>query len=289
MTTLRLRLDLTYAGTDFAGWARQPGLRTVQGVLEDALATVLRVEDGVRLVVAGRTDAGVHARGQVAHLDVEAAALAALRSRDGARGPEVLVRRLAGLLPEDLVVRSAVVAPEGFDARFAALRRSYAYRVRDGAVRPDPLTRAMVLWHRHPLDAQAMSQAAARLVGLHDFAAFCRPRPGATTIRTLEVFDWQRAEEGADAGLLVARVQADAFCHSMVRSLVGACLTVGRGRRDVDWPARLLADGRRLATVAPALGLTLERVDYPPDAELARRAEQTRARRSGAPVSGCCG
>ncbi|MBU4215085.1 MAG: tRNA pseudouridine(38-40) synthase TruA [Cellulomonas sp.] len=288
MTTLRLRLDLTYAGTGFAGWARQPGLRTVQGELEAALATVLRIEDGVRLTVAGRTDAGVHARGQVAHLDVEEASLAALRSRDGARGPQVLVRRLAGLLPEDLVVRSAVVAPEGFDARFAALRRSYAYRVRDDEVRPDPLTRAMVLWHRHPLDAEAMSQAAAPLVGLHDFAAFCRPRPGATTIRTLEVFDWHRVDEGADAGLLVARVQADAFCHSMVRSLVGACLAVGRGRRDPGWPAQLLADGKRLATVAPALGLTLERVDYPPDTELVRRAGQTRARRAAVVPEGCC-
>lgn len=286
MTTVRLRLDLAYVGTDFAGWARQPGLRTVQGVLEDGLATVLR--EDVRLVVAGRTDAGVHARGQVAHLDVDAARLAALRARDGAAGPQVLVRRLAGVLPSDVVVRQARTAADGFDARFSALRRSYVYRVRDGAVPPDPWTRGYVLWHRHPLVVEAMDDAARRLVGLHDFAAFCRPRPGATTIRTLETFGWRRAQHGADAGLLVAHVQADAFCHSMVRALVGACLAVGQGSRDVDWPAQLLAEGRRGATVAPAAGLTLEDVEYPPDDELAGRADLTRARRALPEPGGCC-
>lgn len=286
MTTVRLRLDLAYVGTDFAGWARQPGLRTVQGVLEDGLATVLR--DDVRLVVAGRTDAGVHARGQVAHLDVDADRLAALRARDGAAGPQVLVRRLAGVLPSDVVVREARVAADGFDARFSALRRTYVYRVRDGAVPPDPWTRGYVLWHRHPLEVDAMDTAARRLEGLHDFAAFCRPRPGATTIRTLETFGWQRAPRGADAGLLVAHVQADAFCHSMVRALVGACLAVGQGSRDVDWPAQLLAEGRRGATVAAAAGLTLEDVEYPPDDDLADRADRTRARRSLPEPGGCC-
>lgn len=286
MTTVRLRLDLAYVGTDFAGWARQPGLRTVQGVLEDGLATVLR--EDVRLVVAGRTDAGVHARGQVAHLDVDADRLAALRARDGAAGPQVLVRRLAGVLPADVVVREARVAADGFDARFSALRRTYAYRVRHGAVPPDPWTRGYVLWHRHPLEVGAMDDAARRLEGLHDFAAFCRPRPGATTIRTLEAFGWLRAQHGADAGLLVAHVQADAFCHSMVRALVGACLAVGQGSRDVDWPAQLLVEGRRGAAVAPAVGLTLEDVQYPPDGELADRADRTRARRSLPEPGGCC-
>ena len=286
MTTVRLRLDLAYVGTDFAGWARQPGLRTVQGVLEEGLATVLREE--VRLVVAGRTDAGVHARSQVAHVDVDTDRLASLRARDGAVGAQVLVRRLAGVLPADLVVREVSAAAAGFDARFSALRRSYTYRVRDGAVPPDPWTRGYVLWHRHPLDVVAMDAAARQLVGLHDFAAYCRPRPGATTIRTLEEFGWQRVQHGADAGLLVAYVQADAFCHSMVRALVGACLAVGQGSRGVEWPASLLVEGRRAAAVAPASGLSLEDVQYPPDDELAERADRTRARRSLPEPGGCC-
>jgi tRNA pseudouridine38-40 synthase len=281
----RLRLDLAYDGTGFAGWARQPGLRTVQGMLEDALATVLRTAAlGVpapHVTVAGRTDAGVHARGQVAHVDVPRPVLEAVRGRTGRSATDALVSRLAGVLAPDLVVHRAAVAPAGFDARFAALRRRYAYRVCDDPAARDPLTRTSVLWHRHPLDVDAMDAAARRLVGRHDFAAYCKPREGATTIRTLEEFSWSRPSDGADAGLVVARVQADAFCHSMVRSLVGASLAVGEGRRSVDWPAELLVARRRdaAAHVVAAHGLTLEEVGYPGDAELAARAEQTRARR----------
>ncbi|MCL2454826.1 MAG: tRNA pseudouridine(38-40) synthase TruA [Micrococcales bacterium] len=276
---VRVRLDLAYDGTGFSGWARQPGLRTVQGVLEDGLATVLRSSDLPHLVVAGRTDAGVHARGQVVHLDVETDRLGALRARDGADATTVLVRRLAGVLPGDLVVRAARLAPAGFDARFSALSRRYAYRVCDTSTRRDPLARAFVLWHRQRLDLGAMAEAARTLVGLHDFAAYCRARPDATTVRTLLRFDWRRPEGGPDEGLLVADVEADAFCHSMVRSLVGACLAVGEGRRDPSWPAEVLAERRRASTVVPAHGLTLEQVVYPPDDELAVRAETTRARR----------
>ena len=283
---VRLRLDLAYDGTAFAGWARQPGLRTVQGALEDGLATVLRTAaHGLpvpRVTVAGRTDAGVHARGQVAHVDVPAGVLDAARGRSEREPTAALVTRLAGVLPPDLVVRAVTRAPAGFDARFSALRRRYAYRICDDPLRRDPLTRAYVLWHRRPLDVAAMDAAARTLLGRHDFAAYCRPRPGATTIRTLEHFGWSRPVDGPDAGLVVAHVQADAFCHSMVRALVGAGVAVGEGRRDVGWPAALLAAGRRdpAAHVVAAHGLTLEQVAYPADDELASRAQRTRARRA---------
>jgi tRNA pseudouridine38-40 synthase len=295
---VRLRFDLAYDGTGFAGWARQPGLRTVQSVLEDALATVLRAAPlglpAPRVTVAGRTDAGVHARGQVAHVDVTTALLDAARGRSDRSPTEALLSRLAGVLPADLVVHRVAPAPDGFDARFSALRRRYAYRICDDHAHRDPLTRAHVLWHRRPLDAAAMDAAARTLLGRHDFAAFCKPREGATTIRTLEAFRWDRPAEGADAGLVVAEVQADAFCHSMVRALVGASVAVGEGRRPVTWPAELLVGRRREggAAVVAAHGLTLEEVGYPTDDELAARAEQTRARRQADDVDarpGCCG
>ncbi len=284
-----MRLDLGYDGADFAGWARQPGLRTVQGTLEAALGTVLRIPEP-RLTVAGRTDAGVHARRQVAHVDVDRDVWRAVVGRiDGTPG-QVLVRRLAGVLPADVVVHAATEAPAGFDARFSPLSRRYVYRVADDPVTVDPLRRAAVLRHRVPLAAAAMHEAARPLVGLHDFAAYCRPRPGATTIRTVLGLDVARPADGADAGLVTVTIEADAFCHSMVRSIVGGLLAVGEGRRDVGWPGELLAAGERVAPVAPAQGLTLEQVVFPPDAELAARADVTRARRTTAEAAGCgCG
>lgn len=284
--TVRLRLDLAYDGTAFAGWATQPGLRTVQGTLEAALGTVLRCEPP-RLTVAGRTDAGVHARGQVAHVDVSAQAWEQVRGR--LADPETaLVRRLAGVLPPDLVVHRAAPAPAGFDARFSALERRYVYRLIDDPAAVDPLRRSFVVRHRLPLDDAAMAAAATELLGRHDFAAFCRPRPGATTIRTLLELTVARPDAGPDAGLLTVQVRADAFCHSMVRALVGALLAVGEGRRDATWPALLLRAGTRdsAAHIAPAHGLTLEAVSYPPDHELAARADATRARRAPGDVDG---
>ncbi|MHA7132206.1 tRNA pseudouridine synthase A [Oerskovia turbata] len=275
---VRVRLDLAYQGTAFAGWATQPGLRTVQGALEEGLGRILR-GDPPRLTVAGRTDAGVHARGQVAHVDLPRAAWDAMPGRSDREPGDALVARLGGVLPGDVVVHRASLAPEGFDARFSALYRGYTFRIVDDPALRDPLRREWVLWNRKRLDADAMHAALQPLIGVRDFAAFCKPRPGATTIRELQRLTWERATEGPDAGLVVARVRADAFCHNMVRALVGASVAVGEGRRPVSWPAEVLAARRRDAGagVVPPHGLVLEEVIYPPDDELAARAERVRA------------
>ncbi|MGQ0774757.1 MAG: tRNA pseudouridine(38-40) synthase TruA [Pseudonocardiales bacterium] len=266
---MRYRLDIRYDGADYSGWARQPARRTVQGVLEHALSTLLRVP--AALTVAGRTDAGVHASGQVAHLDVPS----------GSMLPDELARRLARLLPADVRVPTVREVPGSFDARFSALRRHYRYRICDAPWGVDPLRRHDTHAHHRRLDVAAMNAESAPLLGEHDFAAFCRHREGATTVRTLQRLEWTRDEPH----LLVAHVAADAFCHSMVRSLVGALLAVGEGRRPPGWPADLLHRTVRASeiTVAPAHGLALVRVDYPADHELAARAEQTRALRTSVP------
>jgi tRNA pseudouridine38-40 synthase len=281
----RIRLDLAYDGSGFTGWAKQPGLRTVQGELEAALATIFRrVGEAPTLTVAGRTDVGVHATGQVAHLDLDDAQLADLdrRRRGGPapRGLDALVRRLNGIAGAvgDVQVQRASIAPAGFDARFSAVWRRYEYRIADGAALRDPRRRGFEAWHPTALNAPAMDEAARSLLGLHDFASFCRPREGATTIRTLQEFAWSRDADG----VLVAIVRADAFCHSMVRALVGACLAAGDGRLAVGRAAELRDAATRTSefAVAPAKGLTLAEVGYPPDDELAARAEQTRAKRA---------
>ena len=285
--TCRIRLDLSYDGAGFHGWASQPGLRTVQDEVERALATVLGLPE-VRLTVAGRTDTGVHARGQVAHADVPTAqwlsaaargpsaqgpAAQGLAAREpGAAGP--VLRRLAGLLPPDVRVRAIGPAPDGFDARFSALWRRYSYRVCDESAAADPLRRGDTLFHPRPLDVSLMNQAAAALAGEHDFAAFCRRREGASTVRALLRLEWQRAAPG----LAVAAVVADAFCHNMVRALTGALLAVGDGRKPPGWPAAVLAARVRDpgVHVAPAHALCLEEVRYPQPGDLAARAAATR-------------
>lgn len=263
-----MRLDLAYDGTGFHGWAVQPGQRTVQGTVEEALAVVLRRP--VHLTVAGRTDAGVHATGQVAHADVPAQAWAA-------QGPQLLPR-VAGLLPPEVRVRAVAASPPAFDARFSALSRRYVYRLSDAPWGVPPLRRLDTVGWGRRLDVEAMQRAGAALVGLHDFTAFCKQRPSATARRTLQVLDWQRQPEG----IVEATVQADAFCHNMVRGLVGCLLAVGDGRRPVDWPVSLLDASRRCGAipVAPAYGLTLVEVAYPEDPQLATRAQLTRAPRT---------
>ncbi|SPT52878.1 tRNA pseudouridine synthase A [Actinomyces bovis] len=307
---MRVRLDLAYDGTAFSGWAAQPGLRTVEGELTAALETVLRVP--VRLTVAGRTDAGVHAAAQVAHLDVPMAAWASLPGRSSRSPQEALLSRVHGLLAHrvqqagrgtpqgppaqrqpqlparevrgvsDVVVHGVQPVPAAFDARFSALERRYTYRISDDPQLWDPAQRRRVLWVDRPLDVEAMRTSALPLLGEHDFLSFCKPRAGATTVRTLKRLEWRREEAGPEAGLVMLSVVADAFCHSMVRSLVGAGLAVGQGRRSAAWPEQLLAARSRqeAAPVAPPHGLTLEAVSYPPEELLAEQAARARVVRA---------
>ncbi|MGV0048960.1 tRNA pseudouridine(38-40) synthase TruA [Mycobacterium colombiense] len=275
---VRLRLDIAYDGTGFAGWAAQAGQRTVAGVLDEALTTVFRTP--VRLRAAGRTDAGVHATGQVAHVDVPLEALPNAYPRAPRVGePEFLplLRRLGRFLPTDVRVVGIARAPAGFDARFSALRRHYVYRLSTAPWGVQPLqARYVTAWPR-PLDAEAMATASRDLLGLHDFAAFCRHRENATTIRDLQRLEWTR-----DGDLITAQVSADAFCWSMVRSLVGALLAVGEHRRPVSYCRELLSATERSSdfAAAPAHGLSLVGVDYPPDDQLAARNLITRDIRS---------
>ena len=271
---MRLRIDFGYDGTEFSGWAAQPGRRTVEQVLSDGLGTILRSEPP-KLTVAGRTDAGVHARGAVCHLDVAEPLYAALPGRSTRTPEEAAVTRLGGVLPADVVVHRVAPAPPGCDARFSAVSRRYSYRLVDDPAAADPIRRRDTVVVRGPLDVVAMDEAARKLLGLQDFAAFCKRREGATTVRTLLDYGWCRVEDG----VLVGSVVADAFCHSMVRSLVGAVVPVGLGRRSVDWPLAVMTAGRRDpgVTVMPPHGLCLEEVSYPPDEELAARADIARA------------
>ncbi len=243
--------------------------------MERALTTALRSDEFLRTTCAGRTDAGVHARGQVAHVDV------APRLLGPVRDPEWLRQRLTGLLPPDIAVNDVAIAPPGFDARFAAVSRRYRYFVIDGRSRRDPTMRNFAWWRRERLDPTQMNEAALSLTGLRDFAAFCRAREGATTTRTLQRLECRRNGRN----VLVIEVAADAFCHSMVRSLVGALVAVGAGRRPVGWLRELQLNGERSSAVqvAPARGLFLEGVDYPHPVDYGLQADRARARRDTEP------
>ncbi|VII97168.1 tRNA pseudouridine(38-40) synthase (EC 5.4.99.12) [Arthrobacter sp. DR-2P] len=279
---LRVRLDVSYDGGPFSGWALQPGLRTVQGVLEEALHLLVRRP--IRVTVAGRTDAGVHARGQVVHLDLTEAEWRGLPRGHELDPAVAMLRRIRGALSRilgDLTgaveVHRISLAPPGFDARFSALWRRYSYRIADGPALWDPLGRYSTLWHKNLLDVGLLNEGASKLLGLQNFLSFCKPREGATTIRELQRFEFTRAEDG----VIVATVQADAFCHNMVRALIGSALYVGEGVEEPGWLyERLLARKRDAKSVLAAPHpLVLEEVAYPSDDELLARAELTRALR----------
>ena len=260
----RLRLDISYDGTNFSGWGIQPDRRTVQESVEDAISTVAQAK--AETIVAGRTDAGVHATGQVIHVDLPES----LELTD-------LAYKLNRILDQDIRINQITIAPPAFHARFSALRRYYEYRILDENKVIPPLVRFNTeSWYR-PLDVDVMNQASALLLGTHDYAAFCKFREGATTIRTLETYSWRRDNQG----VLVADVVADAFCYSMVRNLVGAIVCVADGRKDASWISTLLENKERVSDslVFPARGLSLYKVDYPEDAELLERAAKTIARR----------
>jgi tRNA pseudouridine38-40 synthase len=266
---VRWRLDVRYDGTEFSGWASQRDRRTVQGDLELWLGRVLSLPDPPRLVCAGRTDAGVHARGQVVHVDL---------APDVLLDSSALLGRLRRALPRDLAVTTIRRAPAGFDARFAAIWRRYCYRIADESTVPDPLRRRETTTIPRPLDVERLNDAARTLLGLRDFGAFCKRREGATTVRTLLELAGHRESDGR----IDITVRADAFCHSMVRCLVGALVEVGTGRRAVDWLTTLTAAAVRDSEVPvlPAHGLTLEDVGYPPDDQLAERSAAARTLRT---------
>jgi tRNA pseudouridine38-40 synthase len=311
---MRLRIDLGYDGTHFHGWAKQPGLRTVQGVMEDSLSRILRLtgEDSqIRLTVAGRTDTGVHARHQVCHVDIEPEVISrAVGHLTDVEPPQALLHRLRHVVPDDIALLALKPAPLGFDARFSALERTYIYRICDDWRYRDPRTRHFVLPVKTALDEDSLAAAAQMVVGLQDFGSFATPNPGGTTIREVKVARWRRvpvvaerahsgghgdghgdASHGVEdsygalavgAGTLEFTIVADAFAHNMVRSLVGAQVQVGLGKKSLDWFAEKLAHPVREGSAGPigAQGLTLEHVAYPDDSELASRAQLIRAKRT---------
>lgn len=301
---IRLRIDLAYDGGGFYGWAKQPALRTVQGEIESALHRILRVPDGdvdepLRLVVAGRTDTGVHASHQVCHVDVSEGVLARAVGHMDVPPVVALTRRMQRILPSDITIRSITLAPDGFDARFSALERTYVYRIADRASEVDPRMRGFVLHLDADLDVAAMNEAAAMTIGLHDFGSFATPNPGGTTIRDVKTAYWRRIPSrpligndeamgeryrtpAVESGLLCFTIVADAFARNMVRSLVGGCVQVGIGKRSLDWFAGKMATPLREGSTGPIApqGLTLEHIAYPADDQLAARAEAIRAKRT---------
>jgi tRNA pseudouridine38-40 synthase len=272
---IRFRIDLSYDGTDYWGWAMQPGIPSVQGELVTALTTVFgESKDAFGMRVAGRTDAGVHATAQVAHIDLSPAQLKRLGRSVG------MVGKLNDLLPTDIRIHSVTEAPAGFDARFSASYRRYRYRISDGLSVKNPLKARYTLWLNHELDLLAMKAASLELFGMHDFASFCRRKPNATTIR--EVRDIQIKRNPIEENIVEVELLADAFCHNMVRSIVGALIAAGEGKASPDDVAEKLAKRTRIGSykVQPAHGLTLIEIGYPADDELEAQAERARNMRT---------
>ncbi len=265
----RLRIDFGYDGTDFFGWSKQPELRTIQGAFLEALTLIFGdSEIDFSLRVAGRTDAGVHALNQVAHFDLSQTQLARL----GRETIDDIAYKLNRLLPNDIRVTAVGVAPEGFDARFGAINRRYRYRLADNLAFKNPLETRFTLDVAGQLDIDAMNEAGGHLLGLHDFASFCKPREGSTTIRELQEITVSRGQ----GGVVEIEIQADAFCHNMVRSIVGALIAVGQGRATPAKIKQLLEQTNREGSykVVSPHGLSLLKIGYPADDQLAAQAEK---------------
>lgn len=295
---------MAYDGVGFFGWAKQPDRRTVQGEIERILHTVLRVPvddagEPLRLTVAGRTDTGVHASHQVCHLDISETILARCVGHMNVPPVVALTRRLQRMLPNDITIHGINEAPQGFDARFSALERTYVYRIADRSSEIDPRMRGFVLHVDDDLDLETMNQAAAMTIGLHDFGSFATPNPGGTTIREVKTAYWRRIPQrplidgemtmgeryrtpSMESGLACFTIVADAFARNMVRSLVNGCVQVGIGKRSLDWFADKMATPLREGSTGPIApqGLTLEHIEYPDDDQLAIRAETIRAKRT---------
>jgi tRNA pseudouridine38-40 synthase len=245
----RLRVDLTYEGTNFSGWAKQPNERTVQEEVEKALSMITQTK--VATIVAGRTDAGVHAKHQVIHTDLPAQT-----------DINNLSFRLNQILDADIRVLTAQWAPDNFHARFTAISRTYQYKIIDAGKVTAPLDRHdSTEWFR-PLDIELMNSGSNLLLGVHDFFAFCKFREGGSTIKNLLTFNWYRDEKD----VVICEISADSFRYNMVRNLVGAAVCVGEGRFKPEWMFDTLKNKERIpdSYVFPAKGLTLISVQYPP-------------------------
>ena len=274
----RFRIDLAYDGTDFVGWAKQPKLRTVQGELLRALEQIFGSSaDDFFMRVGGRTDAGVHADHQVCHIDLTATQLKRLGRNSFSTA------RLNSLLPGDVAILKITKAPKGFDARFSSIGRSYTYAIADAACKPNPKQTRYTLSIPKELSVEKMNAAGKKLLGLRDFGAFCRPRPGATTIRNLRQLSVRRSKEGR----ILIEVSADAFCHNMVRALVGALIAAGHGRITPSELAKIQQEAKRTSAfkVVGPQGLTLTKISYPPARDLAKQAEKARNMRSLGEIS----
>ncbi len=266
---LRFRIDLSYDGTNFYGWAKQLGLRTVQSELVEALNTIFGdSEDDFGMRVAGRTDAGVHAEGQVVHIDLSKEQFRRLGRNTDVEG------RLNKLLTKgDIWIKSFEQAPAGFDARFSAINRRYIYKIADKGSPKSPQIVRYALYHLRRLDEKKMHEASQALLGLHDFASYCKPRSFGSTIRRLEKVNVTRKN-----GIIEIELQADAFAHNMVRSIVGALIKVGDGKATKEDIARVLAMKKRTSTgwkVVEPHGLTLMQIGYPAKSKLAAQAIAT--------------
>ncbi|NBQ59835.1 MAG: tRNA pseudouridine(38-40) synthase TruA [Actinobacteria bacterium] len=244
----RLRVDLTYDGTNFSGWAKQPNQRTIQEEFEKALTTILRTP--VTTIVAGRTDAGVHAKHQVLHSDIP------IDSQI-----DNLTFRLNQFLTDEIRVLRTAWAPVNFHARFTAQSRTYQYKIIDGGQVTAPLDRYdSVEWFRK-LDINLMNLGSNLLLGEHDFFAYCKFREGGSTVKNLLKFEWHRDENS----IVIGEIQANSFRYNMVRNLVGAAVCVGEGRFEPKWMKKVLDERLRVSDsyVFPAKGLTLISISYP--------------------------